>query len=1037
MKKLLSFCLLSLTFAGCQQQISKETPYASFEQEKFKNPDNTFRAVPFYSLNDDLQADELTRQLHIFKDAGYGGAFLHSRIGLLTPYLSDHWFDMMKVGTDVLRDLGMDAWYYDEDKWPSGFAGGLVPIQSSDYQARSLARLAKGTKVNPPDKILLEDDHYIYVELVNPMGQGWYNGTSWVDLMNPQMVQAFIESSYKPYVDRFAGQSNAKGIFTDEPQVSPKSHVPQNGLVSYSPVMVNTFRERCGYDLIPVMPSLFDTVGDWRKIRLDYYRTIAFCMENAFSRPIGEYCAQNHIMWTGHYNGEDNPTSTMLNEGNLMQQLRHMQQPGIDALGLRYNSVYCGKGVSSVANQYAIERRLSELFGISGHNMSFEDRMWVTSWHTIMGINFMCPHLYLYSMKGARKRDYPPTISHQQPYWGYNKLFEDYSARLCYFASSGKTTPEICIIHPLESTYIEYMQGASGTRDAKFEELLRTLMGTHRNFDIGDEQIISEVGKIKNGKFTVKEMAYRIVILPEMLTIRQSTINLLNQFKKAGGTILVSGAYPSLVDGKNNLESLRALKDIAIFISNENLKSVINEQCVPEFTLSGEGNETIWTHLRTVSNGTTLQLSNTSRIDTRRIRFHLTGANTPIALWNPVNGHCLKLDPESYGSYAIEFAPAQTWVISTGDAAKNVVFDETYTLPSNATTILTFSNTFNGKRLNPNAITLDFASFSSDNGKKWSELEPVLAFYERTARKPYNGPLMLKFEIKADVLPKNCSLVLEQPGMYKSILVNGQEVKFTGNKFYVDATFKTQDITSLLKMGKNEIILSLDYISPITTSLTADKRYGTEIESIYLIGDFAVSAAIADQPLADTWRSLQKELPPKAPVNRFKSFVLTKEQTSFTGDLSTQGYPFYAGSFELSTDFDILSLEPGVRYQVEFPNFESILINLNVNGTDFPVLFSSPWACDITKALKPGKNEMHITLTNGLRNLMGPHHHKGGEFAEVGPATFHGDNAWPNIEAGERDWYDARLKSNPILWRDTYHIIPFGMLGAPVIQKLQ
>lgn len=1018
----------------CYAQEEKSS-YQSFEQGKFKNPDNTFRAVPFYSLNDDLQAGELTRQLHLFKEAGYGGAFLHSRIGLLTPYLSDHWFEMMKVGTDVLRELGMDAWYYDEDKWPSGFAGGLVPVRSPDYRARSLARVPKGTKISSPDTILLEDDRYLYVELVSPMGVAWYNGTSWVDLMNPQMVQAFIECSYQPYVERFSGKPNVMGMFTDEPQVSPKAHIEHDGLVAYSPVMIDAFRQRCGYELIPVMPSLFDTIGDWRKVRIDYYRTVAYCMENAFSRPIGEYCAQNGFIWTGHYNGEDNPTSTMLNEGNLMQQLRHMQQPGIDALGLRYGSIYLGKGVSSVANQYGLERRLSELFGISGHNMSFEDRMWITSWHTIMGINFMCPHLYLYSMKGARKRDYPPTISHQQPYWSYNKLFEDYSARLCYFATTGKTTPEVCVIQPLESTYIEYMQGASYTRDGKFERLLGTLMKTHRNFDIGDEQIISETGKVKDGKFVINQMAYHTVVLPEMLTIRKSTIDLLNQFAQSGGKVFICGNYPTLVDGSSSPEWIATLKKISTEIPITDLGKVLNDSFAPSFTLTGEGNETVWSHLRTVSNGQLLQLSNTSRTEYRQICVRFAEKDIPVALWNPVNGDCLEWKPETDGSYKIEFAPAQTWIISIGSAAKSTVFVETYHVPEKATTIVTLPSTFTGKRIDPNAITLDFASFSSDKGASWSAPEPVLAFYERSARRPYNGPLLLKFEIQVDELPETCSLVMEQPEMYKNIRINGKDVRFTETGFYVDATFRTQNISTLLKKGKNEIVLSLDYKAPVKAALTADKRYGTEIESIYLIGDFAVSAVVADVPLADTWRSRQRELPPKAPVNRFKSFALSKEKPSVSGDISTQGYPFYAGSFEFSADFDLPALEKGTSYKVVFPAFEAILIAVKVNETDFPVIFSSPWESDITKALKPGKNEIRITLTNGLRNLMGPHHHKGGEFSGVGPATFHGDETWPNtIEAGDRDWYDARLRGNPILWRDTYHIIPFGILEAPLIQ---
>ena len=449
------------TYSSCNTpKVQSGTVYASFEQQLFEHPDNTFRAVPFYSLNDRLDSAELVRQISLMKQAGYGGAFLHSRIGLLTPYLGEEWFRMMQIGTQALQALDMDVWYYDEDKWPSGFAGGIVPRQKPDFRARCLIRLPLGTPVEAPDSVLLRDDHYLYVCRVNPMGQPRYNGTCWVDLMNPGTVRAFIESSYTPYVERFGGHPRVRGMFTDEPNVIVRPEMAHQGAVSYSPVLDSLFRARCGYELQPVIPALFDTVGEWRRIRLDYYRTVAYALEQAFSKPIGDYCAGNGWIWTGHYNGEDTPGLTMANTGNLMQQLRHMQQPGLDALALRLNTIYSAKGVTSVANQYGRQRRLCELFGIGGHNLSFEDRMWITSWNTIMGINFMCPHLYQYSLKGERKRDYPPAISHQQPYWPYNGLFEDFSARLCYFATAGVNEPDICVIHPQESAYLETRSSA-------------------------------------------------------------------------------------------------------------------------------------------------------------------------------------------------------------------------------------------------------------------------------------------------------------------------------------------------------------------------------------------------------------------------------------------------------------------------------------------------------------------------------------------------------------------------------------------------
>lgn len=1023
-------------WTGCQQPAPGNVYSDRFEQAKFREPENAFRAVPFYSLNDSLDATELRRQLHIFKDAGYGGAFLHSRIGLLTPYLADAWFDMMRVGTETLQQLGMDAWYYDEDKWPSGFAGGIVPRMNPDFQARCLLRIARTQPVEAPDTVLFEDADYKYIARVDPMGQPWYNGTSWVDLMNPEMVQAFINCSFKPYTDIFQGQPHAMGIFSDEPQISALDRgYPNEGKASYSPVMEKIFREKWGYALNPVLPSLFDTVGDWRKVRLDYYRTLAYCMEQAFSKPVGDYCAAHDFIWTGHYNAEDNPVGNMLNEGNLMQQLRHMQQPGIDALGLRYNSVHCGKTASSVGNQYGLRRRLSELFGISGHNMSFEDRMWITSWHTLMGINFMCPHLYLYSMKGSRKRDFPPTISHQQPYWSQNKLFEDYSARLCYFASTGRTRAEVCVLNPIESDYIEPTIEAARQRDDGYERLLRRLMGAHINFDMGDEQIISEIAAVRDGRFVVGEMAYPVVLLPDMITIRASTLRLLDEFHRAGGTVMVCGDYPTLVDAAPDPAAIAALKAYAPRIAEEALASALRPETRPLFTLSGPEADSIWSHMREMEGGTALQLSNTSRTGTFRVEVRYADASQPVALWNPVNGQVLDIRPAD-GAYTLEFAPAQTWILTTGQPSAQAQPDGAYRLPGARTDVLALTGDWNGRRLDPNAVTLDFASFSKDGGRSWSAPEPVLAFYSRTAvSEPYDGPLQLKYRIDVDELPAACSLAMEQPRMYESIAVNGRKVEFTDDGFYVDASFRTRDITPLLKKGANDIVLSLNYVSAVPDSYDAVERYGSEIESIYLVGDFGVRGTSAGEPLADTWRNRQKGLKAAPAVNRFASFALAGEPARVSGDLTLQGYPFYAGSYELSRSFELPEVKAGERYLLSFPGFEAILIGVKVNGKPLPVLFSSPWEADLTDALRPGENEVTLTLTNGLRNLMGPHHHMGGEFSEVGPATFSGSDDWPNIMPGDPDWYDARLRGKTRLWRDTYHMIPFGILQPPVLQS--
>ena len=126
-------------------------------------------------------------------------------------------------------------------------------------------------------------------------------------------------------------------------------------------------------------------------------------------------------------------------------------------------------------------------------------------------------------------------------------------------------------------------------------------------------------------------------------------------------------------------------------------------------------------------------------------------------------------------------------------------------------------------------------------------------------------------------------------------------------------------------------------------------------------------------------------------------------------------------------------MKPGKRLLLAFPSFEAVVITVSVNGIPCQPLFASPWEADVTAALKPGRNVVRLSLTNSLRNQMGPHHHKGGEHIAVGPATFRANNHWPNREAGENDWYDARLGGNAKVWRDDYYMIPFGLLQPPAL----
>ncbi len=93
---------------------------------EFAFPGSAWRGKPFWGWNGKLEPEELRRQIRVMRRMGMGGFFMHARVGLATPYLSQRWFECVNACVDEAKKLKMEAWLYDEDRWPSGAAGGLV-----------------------------------------------------------------------------------------------------------------------------------------------------------------------------------------------------------------------------------------------------------------------------------------------------------------------------------------------------------------------------------------------------------------------------------------------------------------------------------------------------------------------------------------------------------------------------------------------------------------------------------------------------------------------------------------------------------------------------------------------------------------------------------------------------------------------------------------------------------------------------------------------------------------------------------------------
>ncbi|KAG7406400.1 hypothetical protein Forpe1208_v014351 [Fusarium oxysporum f. sp. rapae] len=107
----------------------------AWSEEDSLDPPAENRDTPLWCWNTKLERSRLLRQIDQLAEMGMGGFHIYSRVGLDTPYIYAEFIDYVKALVGAAKAKGLLACLYDEDKWPSGAAGGLVVADNPEYKA--------------------------------------------------------------------------------------------------------------------------------------------------------------------------------------------------------------------------------------------------------------------------------------------------------------------------------------------------------------------------------------------------------------------------------------------------------------------------------------------------------------------------------------------------------------------------------------------------------------------------------------------------------------------------------------------------------------------------------------------------------------------------------------------------------------------------------------------------------------------------------------------------------------------------------------
>lgn len=909
-------------------------------QEALKGDLTDYQAIPFWSWNNELDEEILVKQIEEMKEAGMGGFIMHARTGLKTEYLGEKWFSCVDACLKKAKELGMNAWIYDENGWPSGFVGGKL-LENEAYRAQFLEYEVK-SEYDETAFAVYERTTAGFIRLHgNLAGVNEYHcvylrtSPANSDILNPEVVDEFIRQTHEEYYKRFADSFGKElvGFFTDEPQYYRWG-------TPYTRAAAAAYKEKYGKDIRDdgLVYLFLQKDEHGYPFRQRYYRILNELYTLNFYKKLYDWCDEHGCKLTGHSVEEVGLHTQMWGGAGCMPSYEYEHIPGMDCLGRECSSELAPRQVGSVASQLGIKQTLTETFGCAGYDVTPQELKSLGEYQFFNGINLMCHHLYPYSLAGQGKHDHPPVFSKHGNWWEEFRVFNDHFTKLGYIVANTKENCDVLLVNPMRSVYLDYVRSVGYDSVKELEDrfglLLKQLRDNGVQYQLADEWLLEKYGKAEDGKVILGQCEYTTVIVPFMPTISHSTLELLNAY--TGKLLLLS--TPKYVDGKKEKIGLT---------SNVTFDDVLANTQVKFRCLEGYAGMTS----RTGELGDYIFIKNYSHTDRAVIKTEGI-ADTYKAL-----------DLETFALKNI----SDEYILPKCESLI-LIKDETARAETKKQTVENVTEAFAVTGVTENYLVMDYASLSFD-GENFGEKMPLPQLFEQLLRADYKGNVYVRhtFTVNGKTPVK---LIMEKTRLLSAKL-NGKDVAFTTNAF--DFNFVEADVTDMLVEGENVFVYGVAYsqhegvhfalFDPLATeSLRNCLYYDTHIENVYLKGDFVVNA--------DMSIGKREELP------------------ALASDNYKNGYPFFKGELTLEGEYEYDG--EGERSLSLIGRFAVAQLCINGKKTDLTLDTQK----DVTSLLTVGKNKIVITLRSSLRNLFGPHHYIVAEPMGVSPVSFTMRGTW-------------------------------------------
>ncbi|MBE7063369.1 MAG: hypothetical protein E7390_06265 [Ruminococcaceae bacterium] len=1003
-------------------------------KELFKNPTAEYRDAPFWAWNTKLDKDTLLSQIEMFRDMGCGGFHMHPRCGLDTEYLSDAFMQSVRTCVDKAKTEGMQAYLYDEDRYPSGTAGGRVP-QEPEFGGVYLLmtpfrREAENKRTYGKEylvaayKIELDDDNDLlfyeqteeekadfFAYCIPYVHNTFYNGSPYVDMFNPKATERFIELTYSRYKETVGDEygKTVKTIFTDEPCTSipgwffyayPFSGDHKTDITLHwthdFPVL---YEKLYGEDLLALLPELIWSRADGAPspVRHRFFDMAAERFASSFHDACGKRCKEDGLLLTGHQNRENTLSQQT---GIIIEMMRGLRAFGLPGFDILYNSVELNtaKQAQSVAHQYGREGVMTELYGISSWDFDFRGYKYQGDWQAALGATLRVPHVSLMSLSGEAKRDYPASIAYQSPWYKEFRYITDHFARLNTALVRGTPVVHVAVVHPVETFWMHVGTGkkeenARARIEKLFGDVTEWLLYGLMDFDFIAESLLPSLWDGEK----VGSMQYDAILVAGCETLRQTTRDMLESFSQSGGKVIVAGEMPRYTDGYKVADAIPFAEMVEL--SREGILSALEPYREVDIRTdirarmhSGKRTEKLLYTLRADGEARWLFFAGTEKMNcvdcdsAADYTVMIKGEYLPV-LYDTLTGetHCAAFEwknGETHIPLSLYSLDSVLLKLEKGGTLPAEVREE----PRRPVGETVFKNAVQYRRTEPNVLLLDMCPFRLDGGEI-EPMEEILRMNNR-CRERIGWPLQTMTQVQPWTIRETHTHSLELFFTVRSavtlagtklcfenadkIVLNGAEVPLKADGWYMDKAIQTVPLPAL-HAGENTITVHV----PISEK--------TNAEAIYLIGEFDVQ------------------------LRGSETLLLPKEETIGFGDAAVQGLPFYGGSLQYILPF---SMEKDGSAEILCSAYRGAAIKVYIDGEEKGLIVKAPYTLS-ADGLTKGEHICTLEVLGNRHNTLGALH------------TINTSVPWCT---------PYKWRPEPEEFSYSYHTHPFGILKTPVIR---